>query len=252
MPSMSIGKTQWGDASLPWREVKCIIQTIQQYLQFPFIRYVLVVGTPVTLCSLLLGVTLVLKRFSFTGIYHPGCPPDSPGREQPGMGCSEGSNRLLMRTWDKSEGRHHGSIPQFQYSQLNVCIRNRQWCRSAGESRSISSQRQGGVDHRCSARYRVSDSLVHNLAKNGMPVVNIWEAFSNPGKYNIHEITADIQLPREEKQTWNYFTKRHKWFSGLRSSEMSISKSFKRRMWIIGFLKVRIPFTPEISALLSA
>ena len=64
---MSIGKTQWGDASLPWREVKCIIQTIQQYLQFPFIRYVLVVGTPVTLCSLLLGVTLVLKRFSFVG-----------------------------------------------------------------------------------------------------------------------------------------------------------------------------------------
>ena len=58
MPSMSIGKTQWGDASLPWREVKCIIQTIQQYLQFPFIRYALVVGTPVTLCSLLLGVTL--------------------------------------------------------------------------------------------------------------------------------------------------------------------------------------------------
>ena len=50
-----------------WREVKCIIQTIQQYLQFPFIRYVLVVGTPVTLCSLLLGVTLVLKRFSFVG-----------------------------------------------------------------------------------------------------------------------------------------------------------------------------------------
>jgi hypothetical protein len=34
-----------------------------------------------------------------------------------------------------------------------------------------------------------------------MPVVNIWEAFSKPGKYNIHEITADIQLPREEKQT---------------------------------------------------
>ena len=52
---------------MPWREVKCIIQTIQQYLQFPFIRYALVVGTTVTLCSLLLGVTLVLKRFSFVG-----------------------------------------------------------------------------------------------------------------------------------------------------------------------------------------
>ena len=49
MPSMSIGKTQWGDASLPWREVKCIIQTIQQYLQFPFVRYTLVVGTLIAL-----------------------------------------------------------------------------------------------------------------------------------------------------------------------------------------------------------
>ena len=67
MPSMSIGKTQWGDASLPWREVKCIIQTIQQYLKYPYVRYTLMVGTPVTLCSLLLGVTLVLKRFSFVG-----------------------------------------------------------------------------------------------------------------------------------------------------------------------------------------
>ena len=38
------------------------------------------------------------------------------------MGCAEGSNRLLTRTWDKSEGSHHGSIPRFQYSQLNVCI----------------------------------------------------------------------------------------------------------------------------------
>ena len=146
-------------------------------------------------------MTLVLKRFSFTGIYHPGCPTDSTGREQPGMGCAEGSNRLLTRTWDKSERSHHGSIPQFQYSQLNVCIRNRQCCRSTGESQSISSQRQGGVDHRCSARNRVSDSSKYNLAKNKMPVVNFWGAFSKPEKYNIHEITADILLTREEKQT---------------------------------------------------
>ena len=67
MPSMSIGKTQWGDASLPWREVKCIIQTIQQYLKYPYVRYTLVVGTLIALCSSLLGVTLVLKWFSFIG-----------------------------------------------------------------------------------------------------------------------------------------------------------------------------------------
>ena len=44
-----------------------MIQTIQQYLQFPFVRYALVVGTLIALCSSLLGVTLVLKRFSFIG-----------------------------------------------------------------------------------------------------------------------------------------------------------------------------------------
>ena len=37
------------------------------YLQFPFVRYALVVGTLIALCSSLLGVTLVLKRFSFIG-----------------------------------------------------------------------------------------------------------------------------------------------------------------------------------------
>ena len=49
MPSMSIGKTQWGDTSLPWREVKCIIQTIQQYLKYPYVRYTLMVGTLIAL-----------------------------------------------------------------------------------------------------------------------------------------------------------------------------------------------------------
>jgi len=44
-----------------------MIQTIQQYLQFPFVRYALVVGTLIALCSSLLGVTLVLKCFSFIG-----------------------------------------------------------------------------------------------------------------------------------------------------------------------------------------
>ena len=37
------------------------------YLQFPFVRYALIVGVLVALCSSLLGVTLVLKRFSFIG-----------------------------------------------------------------------------------------------------------------------------------------------------------------------------------------
>ena len=44
-----------------------MIQTIQNYLQFPFVRYALIVGVLIALCSSLLGVTLVLKRFSFIG-----------------------------------------------------------------------------------------------------------------------------------------------------------------------------------------
>ena len=41
--------------------------TLQTYLQFPFVRYALIVGVLIALCSSLLGVTLVLKRFSFIG-----------------------------------------------------------------------------------------------------------------------------------------------------------------------------------------
>jgi zinc transport system permease protein len=37
------------------------------YLQFPFVRYALIVGVLIALCSSLLGVTLVLKRFSYIG-----------------------------------------------------------------------------------------------------------------------------------------------------------------------------------------
>ncbi len=37
------------------------------YLGFPFVRYALIAGVLIALCSSLLGVTLVLKRFSFIG-----------------------------------------------------------------------------------------------------------------------------------------------------------------------------------------
>ncbi len=36
-------------------------------MQYPFVRYALIVGVLIALCSSLLGVTLVLKRFSFIG-----------------------------------------------------------------------------------------------------------------------------------------------------------------------------------------
>lgn len=44
-----------------------MIQTLQMYFQFPLVRYALIVGVLIALCSSLLGVTLVLKRFSFIG-----------------------------------------------------------------------------------------------------------------------------------------------------------------------------------------
>ena len=37
------------------------------YIQLPFVQYAIIVGVLIALCSSLLGVTLVLKRFSFIG-----------------------------------------------------------------------------------------------------------------------------------------------------------------------------------------
>ncbi len=37
------------------------------YLSYPFVRYAVIVGTLIALCSSLFGVTLVLRRFSFIG-----------------------------------------------------------------------------------------------------------------------------------------------------------------------------------------
>lgn len=44
-----------------------MIETLMMYLQYPFVRYAIIVGVLIALCSSLLGVTLVLKRFSFIG-----------------------------------------------------------------------------------------------------------------------------------------------------------------------------------------
>ena len=41
--------------------------SLADYLQFDFVRYAIIVGVLIALCSSLLGVTLVLKRYSFIG-----------------------------------------------------------------------------------------------------------------------------------------------------------------------------------------
>lgn len=44
-----------------------LVEKLSFYLAYPFVRYALAVGILIALCSSLLGVTLVLKRFSFIG-----------------------------------------------------------------------------------------------------------------------------------------------------------------------------------------
>lgn len=44
-----------------------MLEKLALYWAYPFVRYALVVGVLIALCSSLLGVTLVLKRFSFIG-----------------------------------------------------------------------------------------------------------------------------------------------------------------------------------------
>lgn len=47
--------------------MSAILEKLIFYWEYPFVRYALIVGVLIALCSSLLGVTLVLKRFSFIG-----------------------------------------------------------------------------------------------------------------------------------------------------------------------------------------
>lgn len=44
-----------------------VFETLAFYLSYPFVRYALICGVLIALCTSLLGVTLVLRRFSFLG-----------------------------------------------------------------------------------------------------------------------------------------------------------------------------------------
>ena len=44
-----------------------LFEKLAMYFQYPFVHYALIVGVLIAFCSSLLGVTLVLKRFSFIG-----------------------------------------------------------------------------------------------------------------------------------------------------------------------------------------
>lgn len=49
------------------KEERIMLETLSFYLKFSFVQYAIIVGVLIALCSSLLGVTLVLKRFSFIG-----------------------------------------------------------------------------------------------------------------------------------------------------------------------------------------
>lgn len=44
-----------------------MLDTLNMYFQYPFVRYALIAGVLISFCSALLGVPLVLRRFSFIG-----------------------------------------------------------------------------------------------------------------------------------------------------------------------------------------
>ena len=70
-----------------------IFETLSGYFQFPFVRYALIAGVLIALCSSLLGVTLVLKRFSFIG---DGLSHVAVGAMSVATVCSLSDNLLLV------------------------------------------------------------------------------------------------------------------------------------------------------------
>ena len=54
-------------AAFPAKSQIALIDKLMLYLEHPYVWYAFIVGILIALCSSLLGVTLVLKRFSFIG-----------------------------------------------------------------------------------------------------------------------------------------------------------------------------------------
>lgn len=53
--------------SISRKDIITMVDTLINYLSYPLVRYALIVGVLIALCSSLLGVILVLKRFSYIG-----------------------------------------------------------------------------------------------------------------------------------------------------------------------------------------
>ena len=90
-----------------------IMEKLASYWAYPFVRYAFVVGVLIALCSSLLGVTLVLKRFSFIG--------DGLTNEMPlVMAVTVLSAVLLLRTGQNTKIKGDAAIAMISVGALAV------------------------------------------------------------------------------------------------------------------------------------
>jgi len=94
-----------------------ILQELSFYLSYPFVRYALIVGVLIALCSSLLGVTLVLKRFSFIG---DGLSHVAFGAMAVIMPVTIAAAILLLRTGQNTKIKGDAAIAMLSVSSLAV------------------------------------------------------------------------------------------------------------------------------------
>ena len=87
-----------------------IVEKLASYWAYPFVRYAFVVGVLIALCSSLLGVTLVLKRFSFIG----------DGLSHVAFGAMAIAAVLLLRTGQNTKIKGDAAIAMISVGALAV------------------------------------------------------------------------------------------------------------------------------------
>lgn len=87
-----------------------IVEKLASYWAYPFVRYAFVVGVLIALCSSLLGVTLVLKRFSFIG----------DGLSHVAFGAMAVAAVLLLRTGQNTKIKGDAAIAMISVGALAV------------------------------------------------------------------------------------------------------------------------------------
>ena len=92
-----------------------MMETLMLYLSYPFVRYALIVGVLIALCASLLGVTLVLKRFSFIG----------DGLSHVAFGAMAVAAVLNMTNRTLEKNGERVKLTQLEYSIMKLFMENR-------------------------------------------------------------------------------------------------------------------------------